>query len=119
MRRDAAAILVRAAVAGLAQGLGIEEPELGDLKTVVSEACTNVVRHAYPDGVWRFEVGARSDGSVMTVMVRDFGVGLRPQVAPVSSPRLGLGLISMLAADYEICGHSGCGTEVLITMPLH
>ena len=40
--------VVRHAVAGLAERLGMEEPGVGDLKTVVTEACMNVVVHAYP-----------------------------------------------------------------------
>jgi anti-sigma regulatory factor (Ser/Thr protein kinase) len=110
--------LARVAVADLAQGLGMEEPRLGDLKTVVSEACTNVVRHAYPDGGGRFELDACSDGSAMTVVVRDFGVGLLPRIEPGPSLRLGLGLISTLAGSYEISGHPEGGTELRLTMPL-
>ena len=47
--------VVRHAVAGLAERLGMEEPGVGDLKTVVTEACMNVVVHAYED-----EPGSRS-----------------------------------------------------------
>jgi serine/threonine-protein kinase RsbW len=111
--------LARAAVADMAESLGMGEPWLGDLKTVVSEACTNVVRHAYPGGGGEFELDARTDGSAITVVVRDFGVGLRPRIEPGPSLRLGLGLISTLADRYEIFGHPGGGTEVRISMPLH
>ncbi len=111
--------LARAAVGGLAQGLGMEEPGLGDLKTVVSEICTNVVRHAYPDGGGSFELSARSDGLAITVVVRDFGIGLRPRIEPGPSLGLGLGLISMLAGAYEISGNPEGGTEVSVTMPIH
>ena len=39
--------VVRHALAGLAETLGMDEPGIADLKTVVTEACMNVVVHAY------------------------------------------------------------------------
>jgi serine/threonine-protein kinase RsbW len=39
-------IVVRQAVAGLGEALGLSGPRIADLKTVVSEACNNVVLHA-------------------------------------------------------------------------
>jgi anti-sigma regulatory factor (Ser/Thr protein kinase) len=46
-------------VGELAEALGMEEPQLGDLKTVVTEASSNVVRHAYPSEPGSFELEAR------------------------------------------------------------
>ena len=40
--------VVRHALAGLAERIGMDEPGIADLKTVVTEACMNVVVHAYP-----------------------------------------------------------------------
>ena len=40
-------IVVRQAVAGLGEALGLSDQRVDDLKTVVSEACNNVVIHAY------------------------------------------------------------------------
>ena len=40
-------IVVRQAVAGLGEALGLTDQRVDDLKTVVSEACNNVVLHAY------------------------------------------------------------------------
>ena len=42
--------VVRHALAGLAEEIGMDEAGVADLKTVVTEACMNVVVHAYPDG---------------------------------------------------------------------
>jgi anti-sigma regulatory factor (Ser/Thr protein kinase) len=81
----------RTAVANLAAGLGMEEPRLGDLKTLVSEACTNAVLHAYPNGGGQFGLDAHPDGSALTAVVRDFGGGLRPRIEP-EGPTLRLGL---------------------------
>ncbi len=40
--------VVRHALAGLAGQIGMDEPGIAGLKTVVTEACMNVVVHAYP-----------------------------------------------------------------------
>ena len=59
-------------------------------RLAVTEACTNVVVHAYPDGrEGPMEVTATLTDDTLTVVVRDegHGMGLRPD-----SPGLGLGL---------------------------
>jgi anti-sigma regulatory factor (Ser/Thr protein kinase) len=110
--------LVRAAVADLATSHGMEEPTLGDLKTVLSEACSNVVRHAYPGAPGIFEVEAFPQDKVLAVVVRDFGTGMRARASSdESSMRLGLGLISMLSSRFEIVGGGG-GTEIRMQLPL-
>jgi anti-sigma regulatory factor (Ser/Thr protein kinase) len=109
----------RGEVARFAVELGMEEPELGDLRTVVSEAAANVVRHAYPDGGGSFQVEAEDRGGELAVVVRDSGQGLQPQVVAESdSFRLGLGLIARLSRHFEIGDAAGGGTEVRIQMPL-
>ena len=55
--------LVRHAIAGFAEALEMEGAEIADLKTVVTEACMNVVVHAYEgDGAGPLEVEAWPDG---------------------------------------------------------
>ena len=109
----------RQAVSDLAKRLGVEEPALGDLKTMVSEACSNVVRHAYPEGGGRFEVEALPDADNLTIIVRDSGAGVRPLVqTEPASLRLGLGLISTLSSHFEISDNPNGGTEVLMQIPL-
>jgi serine/threonine-protein kinase RsbW len=112
--------VVRAAVADLARRHGMGEPTLGDLKTVLSEACSNVVRHAYPGVRGTFEVEAVPRDNVLAVVVRDFGTGMRAEAAhgDESSMRLGIGLISMLSSGFEIVGGSGGGTEIRMQLPL-
>ena len=43
-------LLARLALSGLARGLSLGEESLADLKLAVTEACGNVVRHAYASG---------------------------------------------------------------------
>jgi serine/threonine-protein kinase RsbW len=112
-------VKARRAVSDLARRLGIQEPGLGDLKTIVSEACSNVVRHAYPDDEGSFELEALPAGDNLRIVVRDSGVGMRPVVqSNPSSLRLGLGLISTLSSHFEISDSPGGGTEVLMQVPL-
>ena len=99
--------VARAAVADLARSHGMGEPTLGDLKTVLSEACSNVVRHAYPGVPGTFEVEAFPEDDLLAVVVRDFGTGMRARASnDESSMRLGLGLISMLSSRFEKIGRA-------------
>ena len=111
--------IARRAVGELAEGIGVEEPQLGDVKTVVSEASSNVVRHAYPSGPGTFELEARPVEGELAVVVRDFGRGMRGR-GPMDKPRtpLGLALISLFSNRYEIVRHRRGGTELRITLPL-
>ena len=109
----------RAAVANLGVALGMEEPALGDLKTIVTEACTNVVRHAYPESGGRFEIEAYPEEGELEIVVRDFGTGMRPTLhREATSMRIGLGLISQMSSSFEIGAGSQGGTVVRMRMLL-
>ncbi|HEX2391331.1 MAG TPA: ATP-binding protein [Solirubrobacterales bacterium] len=112
--------VVRHALAGLAEQLGMDEPGIADLKTVVTEACMNVVVHAYPDedpGLLEVEAEPEVDG--LTVVVRDYGLGIQPR-PDVERPslRIGLTLIAALSSSFEIKGGVGRGTEIRMHLPL-
>lgn len=110
--------VVRHAVAGLAEQLGMEEIGVGDLKTVVTEACMNVVVHAYDDGSGPLQVQAAPEQGGLTVVVRDFGAGIRPR-PDVDRPslRIGLTLIAALSSSFEISGGLNRGTEIRMHIP--
>jgi serine/threonine-protein kinase RsbW len=112
--------VVRHALAGLAEAMGMETPAIADLKTIVTEACMNVVVHAYPGGEGRMDVFATPDEAGLQVVVRDHGQGIRPRPA-VNEPslRLGIPLIAALASSFEIKGAPGHGTEVCMTMSIN
>ena len=70
--------------------LSADELMRGDVELVVSEACTNVVVHAYRDAVpGTFRVRARSGTDAVCVTVSDDGGGMVPRG---DTPGLGLGL---------------------------
>lgn len=106
--------VVRHALAGVAESLGMADSKVADLKTVVTEACMNVVVHAYQDEeLGLLEVTAQPDEDALEVVVRDFGSGIRPQLdLDGESLRLGLPLIAALSDRFEIRGGAGVGTEI-------
>jgi anti-sigma regulatory factor (Ser/Thr protein kinase) len=113
--------VVRHALAGLAERLGMDEASLADLKTVVTEACMNVVVHAYAGSSepGPLEVEAQSDLEGLTVVIRDHGTGIRPR-PDVERPslRIGLTLIAALSSSFEIKGGADKGTEIRMHLPL-
>jgi anti-sigma regulatory factor (Ser/Thr protein kinase) len=111
--------VVRHALAGLAEEVGMDELRVADLKTVVTEACMNVVVHAYQGRPGPLNVEAMPDEDGLTVTVRDEGIGIRPQ-ADVNheSLRLGLSLIAALSGSFSISGGLDRGTEITMRLPL-
>jgi anti-sigma regulatory factor (Ser/Thr protein kinase) len=107
--------------ASCAERLGLSASGVEDLKTIVSEACSNIVRHAYPAGVEErpMEVEMEKTDGELTVTVRDSGTGIRPPtgVRP-SSLRLGFILIGSLADYLQLRTGRGCGTELLMKVSL-
>lgn len=113
--------VVRQAAVAEAEKLGMRADRLADLKTAVSEACANVVLHAYADrqqpGPIEVEISA-GDATVTTV-IRDFGRGLRPAVSRRSeSLGLGLSLIGALSTRFQLRSAHGRGTEITFEVPL-
>jgi serine/threonine-protein kinase RsbW len=112
--------VVRHALAGLAERIGMDEAGVADLKTVVTEACMNVVVHAYSAeeaGPLELEATPELDG--LTVVVRDYGLGIRPRPeADRPSLRIGLTLIAALSSSFEIKGGVDRGTEIRMHLPL-
>ena len=105
--------VVRSMLAGFGEALGFDPELLDDLKTAVSEACNNVVLHAYggfagPLSV-RLDVGSHG----LEVTVCDRGSGIQ-HVASSAEDRMGVGLavISALADRAEFLRVPGGGTEV-------
>lgn len=111
--------VVRHALAGLAEQIGMDETGIADLKTVVTEACMNVVVHAYPSASGPLMVEADPDDGGLTVTVSDSGSGISPQAeSERDSLRLGLSLIAALSSSFSISGGLDRGTEVMMRLPL-
>jgi len=108
-------------VASYAEGLGLDSAGVEGLKTIVSEACSNIVRHAYPEDAKErpMEVTMDKTDGELTVTVRDSGTGIRPPSGPrPSSLRLGFILMGSLADFMQLRTGRERGTELLLRVPL-
>jgi len=103
----------------VARQYGMRDEGIADLQIIVTEACSNVVLHAYcdqPRGA--LEVEANCEASDFGVAVRDYGTGFRAAVAPeAESLRLGLALISTIARSFDVAERQEGGTEVNMRLP--
>ena len=67
----------RSAVACFAAQLDPTMEELGDIRTAVSEAVTNCIVHAYPDGLGTISLRCRIlKDNVLDIVIKDKGVGI-------------------------------------------
>ena len=109
--------VVRQAMAGMADALAFDPAVLSDMKMAVTEACTNVVVHAYEEAAGLLEVHMLAGEEDLTIVVRDHGAGIQPKPARTAPPALGLGLplIAALSDAFELRGTAGRGTEVRMT----
>ena len=67
----------------------LDDRTVENLRLAVTEACTNVVRHAYGGEEGPIEVCVSSRAGDVTVEIRDHGSGIQPTTNPDS---LGIGL---------------------------
>ena len=109
--------VVRQALAGMADALDFDPTVLADMKMAVTEACTNVVVHAYPEGEGPMGLRASIDDRRLSLVVTDRGRGIVPRP---DSPGLGLGLplIATLAESLELGTGRAEETEVRMTFDL-
>ena len=112
----------RSAVACFAAQLDPTLEELGDIRTAVSEAVTNCIVHAYPDGLGIIYLRCRLlKDNVLDIVIKDRGVGIpdidqarRPAYTTGGSDRSGMGFTIMesFMSDLEITSKAGKGTSV-------
>jgi serine/threonine-protein kinase RsbW len=109
--------VVRHAMGGLGDVLDVDDQVLSDIKLAVTEACTNVVVHAYPGGDGPMGLRASVHGDRIAIVIHDHGRGIVPRA---DSPGLGLGLplIATLAESLELGTGAAEETEVRMTFAL-
>ncbi len=107
--------LVRGMLSGVAEQLAMDPELLDDLKTSVSEACNNVVLHAYDGRPGPMDVQMFIDDGSISVWVQDRGVGLSSPLGDIvndGAGGLGVSVMQALARDFELRPRTGGGTEV-------
>ena len=110
--------VIRQTVSGICEALGADARTVGDIKLAATEACTNVVLHAYANGdAGTIEVDAYAAEDELRLLVRDHGAGMTP--APMAEGLgLGLPLIAALTSTLTILEPENGGTEVSMTFSL-
>jgi len=110
-------VVARQAITGLCEGIGFPSRSTDDVRLAVTEACTNVVVHAYAPETTsaQLEVEASAVDQELHVTVRDQGRGMGVFTGNAGLG-LGLPLIAALTRAVEMrAGPDGVGTEIAMT----
>ena len=112
----------RSAVACFASQLDPTLEELGDIRTAVSEAVTNCIVHAYPDGFGMIMLRCRIlKDNILDIVIKDKGVGIadleqarRPTFTTGGAERSGMGFTIMesFMTSFEVSSQPNKGTSV-------
>ncbi|MBR3978847.1 MAG: anti-sigma F factor [Oscillospiraceae bacterium] len=112
----------RSAVACFASQLDPTMEELGDIRTAVSEAVTNCIVHAYPDGLGIITIRCRIlKDNTLDVVIKDKGVGIKdiqqamqPMFTTGGFDRSGMGFTIMesFMTTFSVTSQPGKGTCV-------
>jgi serine/threonine-protein kinase RsbW len=107
--------VIRHVLGAFAEALRLEDELVEDLRLAVTEACTNVVRHAYPpEQTGPVEISIQPLEEQVTVIVSDHGRGIGTS-SDTTGPGLGLPLIAAIADVVELQPVPGGGSRVAMT----
>lgn len=113
--------VARRAVSDFCERCGMPAPLIDDVRLVITEACTNVVLHAYDEATppaHTFEVRARLEPGALLLSVSDQGRGIG---APSANRGLGLGLrlaLQLAGGVHTRDGSGGLGTRLTMRFAL-
>lgn len=112
----------RSAVACFAAQMDPTLEELGDIRTAISEAVTNCIVHAYPNGLGTISLRCRIlKDNVLDVVIKDKGVGIedlekarKPMYTTGGADRSGMGFTIMesFMTSFSVTSAPGKGTTV-------
>jgi serine/threonine-protein kinase RsbW len=100
---------------GVAEALAFDPELLSDVNTAVTEACNNVILHAYGGDPGPLSVELAAHARRIEVRVRDHGRGIRQPAPAHDGLKVGLALMSTLADRAEFMNVPGGGTEVRLS----
>jgi serine/threonine-protein kinase RsbW len=109
--------LCRLALTGLSRLRPLSEETLADLKLAITEACSNSVRHAYPENGGHVEISYTLTGDALEIVVCDEGEGFEPRgphqaADELSEGGLGIAIIRSIADELEIGPREGGGSRL-------
>jgi serine/threonine-protein kinase RsbW len=113
--RPEAARLVRSMLTAAGDALGFDPELLSDVNTAATEACNNVILHAYRHGPGPMSVELRAGPGPVVVRVCDLGSGIRETMPEHDGLKVGLALMSAVADRAEFIDIPDGGTEVRLT----
>ena len=112
----------RSAVACFAAQMDPTLEELGDIRTAVSEAVTNCIVHAYPDGFGSINIRCRIlKDNTLDIVIKDKGVGIKdidqaltPMYTTGGAERSGMGFTIMesFMTSFSVISTPGKGTTI-------
>ena len=105
--------MVRHVLGALAESLALPRALTEDMRLAVTEACTNVVRHAYNDEDGSIDVVMRPKGEALEVIVADSGRGVGPS-PDTEGPGLGLPLIAALTDSLRVEQKESAGSRLIM-----
>jgi anti-sigma regulatory factor (Ser/Thr protein kinase) len=97
-----------------ADTLGLPGRMVEDVRLAVTEACTNVVRHAYDDGGGLMDIAVHPHPDRLEVAVSDDGRGIGDS-ADQNGPGFGLPMMATLADTLEIDRTAESGSRVAMS----
>jgi serine/threonine-protein kinase RsbW len=106
-------MLVRQVLTGIAEAIDLDANDLYEISVAVTEACNNVVVHAYGGDEGPLEVGLYLRPAAMEVVVRDRGVGIEPGAQEATGT--GLSVIQTLSQSVALSAGRDSGTDVWMT----
>ena len=107
--------VIRHVLGAFAEALRLPDELVEDLRLAVTEACTNVVRHAYPPNeTGAVEITIQPMEEHVSVIVSDHGRGIGTS-SDTTGPGLGLPLIAAIADEVDLQPVPGGGSRVAMT----
>jgi len=118
--------IVRLTLYGIASQAGFSYEEIEDMKVAVSEACTNVVLHAYDDQTsGQIDLIFELEQNNLHITIKDYGDSFMPNPSTSPPPSLqnkpleeivpgGLGLYVMQALMDRVEVRTDFGTEIIL-----
>jgi stage II sporulation protein AB (anti-sigma F factor) len=115
--------LARMAITSFIAPLDPTLDQLSEIKTIVSEAVSNAIIHAYPNGEGQVTVQAMRHGNEISVSIKDYGIGIEHVINAMeplytTKPELersGMGFTIMESFADELLVESIVGKGTIIT----